>query len=129
MYRMDSESNQLCWFEIPVKDMARARKFYETIFEIQMEELPELLEIERVGFPGSGKTIRGVLAFSPIHKPSLDGSLLYLNANPELGKVVDRVEKAGGKILLPRTELGAGLGFMAYMMDSEGNAIALHALN
>lgn len=125
---MEVDCKTLSWFEIPVKDMDRARKFYETILKIEMQDLPEILEIKKVAFPSDGP-ICGSLAMSPMHKPSLDGAIIYLNANPQLQPVVDRIEKAGGKILLPKTEMGNEIGFMAYMIDTEGNAVALHALN
>jgi predicted enzyme related to lactoylglutathione lyase len=125
---MDEDCNTLSWFEIPVKDMDRAKEFYETILEIKMQDLPEILEIKKVAFPANGR-VCGVLAKSPMHKPSLDGSLIYLSANPAIQPVIDRIEKAGGKILLPKTEMGSELGFMAYMIDTEGNAVALHAQN
>jgi predicted enzyme related to lactoylglutathione lyase len=125
---MGDDCKTLSWFEIPVKDINRARKFYEAVLEIEMQELPEILEIKKVAFPTNGR-ICGVLAQSPMHKPSLDGSLIYLSANPFIQQVIDRIENAGGKILLPKTELGKELGYMAYMIDSEGNAVALHALN
>ena len=63
------------------------------------------------------------------HKPSAtDGPLIYLNGNPDLQLVLDRVEAAGGKILLPKQEISAEYGFMALIQDSEGNRIGLHSV-
>jgi len=63
------------------------------------------------------------------HKPSAtDGPLLYLNGSPDVQLVLDRVEAAGGKILLPKTEISPEYGYMALIIDSEGNRIALHSV-
>ncbi|MBA3647788.1 MAG: VOC family protein [Chitinophagales bacterium] len=125
---MDKNSNSLNWFEIPAKDIARAKKFYETIFKIDMEPMQEMMGMQMVGFPwemGSGKA-NGALVQSQMHKPSTDGCVIYLNANPEIQKVIDRIEAAGGKIEMPKTEIPQ-IGYMAFFIDSEGNKMALHA--
>ena len=31
--------NPVCWFEIYVEDMDRAKKFYETVFQTKLEDL------------------------------------------------------------------------------------------
>lgn len=63
------------------------------------------------------------------HKPSsTDGPLIYLNANPDVQLVLDRVEAAGGKILVPKTEISPEYGYMAVLLDTEGNRIALHSV-
>ena len=63
------------------------------------------------------------------HKPSqTDGPLVYLNGNPDLQNVLDRVEEAGGKIMVPKTEISPEYGFMAVIFDSEGNRIGLHSV-
>ena len=38
-----------------------------------------------------------------------------------------QVEKAGGKIVMPKTSTG-GNGFMALFKDTEGNRVALHSM-
>lgn len=127
--RMSSETNAINWFEIPVKDIARAKKFYELIFEIKMEET-EMPGMKYAMFPfnpAKGK-IAGGLAQSPMHTPGQTGSIIYLNANPDLNNVLSRIEKAGGKITMPKTSIGQN-GFMAFFTDSEGNNMALHSNN
>jgi predicted enzyme related to lactoylglutathione lyase len=63
------------------------------------------------------------------HKPSTtDGPLIYLNGNPDLQNILDKVEKAGGKIMVPKTEISPEYGFMAVFIDTEGNRIGLHSV-
>lgn len=63
------------------------------------------------------------------HRPSdLLGPLIYLNANPDVQLVLDKIETAGGKILVPKTEISPEYGSMAVFLDTEGNRIALHSV-
>ena len=125
--KMGSGTNALNWFEIPATDISRAKKFYEGIFEIKMEEM-EMPNMKYAMFPFDpmqGK-VAGGLAQSAMHIPGTTGSIVYLNANPDLQKVLDRIEKAGGKITMPKTSIGQN-GFMAFFTDSEGNNVAVHS--
>jgi uncharacterized protein len=125
--KMSSETNALNWFEIPAIDILRAKKFYESIFEIKMEEM-EMPGMKYAMFPFDpmkGK-IAGGLAQSPMHIPGATGSIIYLNANPDLQKVLERIEKAGEKITMQKTSIGEN-GFMAFFTDTEGNTMALHS--
>jgi uncharacterized protein len=124
---MTSKENSLNWFEISVKDIKRAKKFYETIFEIKMDEIV-MMGMKMAFFPfdqKSGKASGGICE-SKMHKPSKDGAKIYLNANPDLKKALAKVEKAGGKITMPKTSLGPN-GFMAFFTDTEGNSVGLHS--
>src|SRR5215510_15562516 len=97
----------ISWFEIGTTDLDRATKFYETIFGVKLNAL-DLDNIKMRMFPlddmmGVGGAIVDSGGF---HKPSsTDGPLLYLNGNPDVQKVLDRVEAAGGKIMVPKTEI------------------------
>ena len=128
---MEKNANSLNWFEIPAADLSRAKKFYEAVFNCQMEELPEMMGMKMAGFPaemGSGKAYGG-LCQSEFHKPSQDGALIYLNANPSIQTVIDRIDAAGGKVIMPKTQITPEIGFMAFFIDSEGNRVGLHAQN
>lgn len=128
---MDKNANSLNWFEIPTTDIKRAQKFYETIFDCQMDEYPDMMGMKLVGFPsdpGNGKA-NGALCQSDMHKPSQDGAIIYLNANPSIQAVVDRIENAGGKVVMPRTQISPEIGFMAFFIDTEGNRMGLHGQN
>ncbi|MCB0495544.1 MAG: VOC family protein [Cyclobacteriaceae bacterium] len=127
---MDAQSNNINWFEIPVADMDRARKFYETIFDFIMET-QDLGNFQLAFFPGgmTSPHATGALAQSAAHKPSPDGTIVYLNANPALDDVIGRVEAAGGKVVVPKTQITEEIGFMAFFEDTEGNRVALHSQN
>lgn len=125
---MTAKENSLNWFEISVADINRATKFYESLFDITMER-QSAMGMEMAFFPyepGAGKASGGLVK-GEMHKPSGDGVKLYLNANPDLSSALGRVEKAGGKIAMPKTKISDDIGFMAYFTDTEGNTIALHS--
>lgn len=122
--------NAISWFEIPATDLSRAQKFYETIFDTNLVvlDLPNIkmrmfpLE-DRLGVGGS------IVDSGGFHKPSsTDGPLLYLNANPDVQLVLEKVEAAGGKILVPKTVISPEFGCMGVILDTEGNRIALHSV-
>ncbi len=125
---MNANVNTLNWFEISVSDTARAKKFYETVFDITMES-SDMMGMTMTMFPsenGNGK-VSGALVQGPMHKPSADGAKIYFNGNPDLGVALARVEAAGGKIMMPKTKIGDDIGYMAFFVDSEGNAVAMHS--
>ena len=121
--------NAVSWFEIPTADINRAQKFYEAIFDMQMTAL-DLPQLQMRMFPlESPMGIGGALTYNTdFYKPSTDGVLVYLNANPDVQIVLDKIEAAGGKIVLPKTEISPDYGHMALFTDTEGNRIALHSI-
>jgi predicted enzyme related to lactoylglutathione lyase len=123
--------NAISWFEIPTIDIERAQKFYEAIFQIKLEPL-ETDNFKMRMFPldnpmnGVGGTLVKTDGF---HVPSAtDGPLIYLNGNPDVQIVVDRIEAAGGKVTVPKTKISDEYGYMAVFIDTEGNRIALHSV-
>ena len=123
--------NAISWFEIPATDLGRAQKFYETIFGITLNPL-DLPNIKMRMFPLEDRIgVGGAIVDSGgFHKPSAtDGPLVYLNANPDVQHVLDKVEAAGGKIMVPKMEISPEYGCMAVMIDTEGNRIALHSIS
>ncbi len=125
---MDTQSNNLNWFEIPANDINRAKKFYEDVFGIDMET-NEMMNMKMAFFPyemGSGKAAGGLVQ-SDQHKPSMDGTVVYLNANPDLNNALGKIETAGGQIIMPKTQISDGTGHMASFGDSGGNTMALHS--
>jgi len=123
---MDATTNALNWFEISVTDIARAKKFYEEIFSIEMQE-QEMMGMKMAYFPADmmGGKVGGGLVESPYHKPSADGVKVYLNANPDMETVLAKIEAAGGQVMMPKTKITDEIGYMAGFVDTEGNNTAL----
>ena len=122
---MDATTNSLNWFEIPVTDMTRAKHFYQVIFSMHMDET-EMMDMQMAFFPnenGNGKA-SGALVRSESHKPAMDGTLVYLNANPAMDTVLEKIESSGGTILMQKTHITPEIGYMAFFTDTEGNKVA-----
>lgn len=124
------KNNVVGWFEIPVTDMERAIKFYESVFDFKLER-NKMGELDMAWFPwteeGSGSP--GSLVHYPqSYTPSPDGVLVYFTAHSEdLDQELDRVEENGGVILQEKTLISDEIGYMAVLLDTEGNRIALHS--
>lgn len=122
-------TNAINWFEIPVENYERAKAFYNTILDTKIEDFP---------MPGDGKygifpykmesnCVGGAIIESEGYKPSTEGSLVYLNGSDDLNVALNKVETAGGKIIMPKTAIGEN-GFIAHFLDTEGNKVALHSM-
>lgn len=129
--KIDETANIITWFEIPVNDLGRAKTFYETILDIKMT-LRVDGDNEAAFFPYNPNVIQatsgrvtGVLSKSDRNTPSGDGTIVYVNASPDITTVLGKVEKAGGKVLTPKMAIPAG--YIAMIIDSEGNKVGLHS--
>jgi predicted enzyme related to lactoylglutathione lyase len=124
--------NAISWFEIPATDLGRATVFYETIFGISMipMDLNDGLKMRMFPVEDMMTGIGGAIVDSGgFHKPSAtDGPLIYLNGEPDVQLVLDKVEGAGGKIIVPKTAISDEFGFMGVFIDTEGNRIGLHSM-
>ena len=128
---MTFNTHAINWFELPVNDFDRAKKFYETIFDYQMPE--NQMGSARMGFllydfQNGGRG--GAIVHNPaFYTPSANGTLVYLNCNPNLAEVLARVNVAGGKVVQEKALIAPGLGYWALIVDTEGNRVALHSVN
>jgi len=128
----------ISWFEIPAADLARARKFYETIFAAAFPTL----KIGETGremalFPVDlAKGVGGAIVAGPGYRtaraiegsPGIqEGAKVYLNGGEDLGAILARVEPAGGRIAVPKTQISPEFGFMGAFVDTEGNWVGLHS--
>lgn len=114
------------WFEIPVTDMNRAQKFYETVFQTSIHVMEHGPEFKMGIFPHT--EVGAALCWGPGHyKPSADGVNVYMNALPNLQAYLDRVEAAGGKVLSEKKQISEEHGFMATFLDTEGNRLSMHS--
>jgi predicted enzyme related to lactoylglutathione lyase len=117
------------WFEIPTSDLERACAFYEKIFQFKLQPMELANRLRMAMFPvDPTQSVGGALCHHPeFYSPSATGTLVYLNADPDLAAVLGRIGKAGGKIVVPKTQISPEYGFMAVFIDSEGNRVALHS--
>lgn len=122
-------ANALNWFEIPAINFERAKSFYETVLGITIGEMPNP-DFKYGMFPAdyANGEVGGGLVEGEGFEPSDKGSVIYLNAQPDLAVSLSRVEAAGGKVVMPKTSIGEN-GFMAHIIDTEGNRVALHSMN
>jgi predicted enzyme related to lactoylglutathione lyase len=118
--------NALSWFEIPAADLARATRFYETVLgrKLKSDTMgPQKLSIFAYEQPGVG----GCLIAGSGYAPAATGTVVYLGVDPGLDQALERVQRAGGRVALPKTALPEGMGVYAHVIDSEGNRVGLHA--
>lgn len=112
------------WFEIPVSDFDRAQRFYCTIFATEMDVM-DFGSFKMGVFPHA--EVGASLCQGEWYQPGANGPVVYMNANPDLQVVQDRIAAAGGKVLMPKKAIGGGHGYMALFLDTEGNRLALHS--
>jgi hypothetical protein len=115
-------------FEIPATDIARAIDFYQSILGIEIEKM-EMPGMEMGVLPYEGQIVTGVIIKAEGYNPSADGVTIYLNGGDNLQSILDKVEKNGGQIMVPKTSHADESGFFAIFLDSEGNKIGLDSPN
>ena len=120
-------ANVLNWFEIPAIDLDRAVKFYSDIFSYPSMYKMDLGELKMAVFPMEGEGVGGALCQHKLYTPSQEGTIVYLNANPDLSTPLSKVESAGGKVVMQKKQISPEIGYMAIFIDSEGNRVALHS--
>lgn len=121
--------NAISWFDLPARDIERATKFYNEILQIKMEPVASM-DGRASFFPYDAPlAVGGSIVDSKWYTPSESaGPMIYLDAGDDLSPVLDRVEGAGGKVLVPKTGIGEH-GFIGVLLDSEGNRVGLHSLH
>jgi uncharacterized protein len=114
--------NSIVHFEIPADDVARAKKFYEKALGWKISDPWKmnyfLVETKVKGEEGiNGGLMQRKMPGQPfmnyVGVPSIDAS-------------AKKVEQAGGVIILPKTEIGQGMGWIAAFKDTEGNIMGFH---
>ena len=118
------------WFQIPVTDIDRAVKFYSAVCQTSLQRMDDE-RMKRAFFPmepGNPDRTGGELVQSPNDRPSADGVTIYLNAPDGVDAAVERAVAGGGSVCVPRMSIGEH-GFIALVIDTEGNQIGLHAMS
>jgi len=125
---MEMLQNSINWFEIPVSDFDRARKFYSTIYDYEMPEMP--MGPNRMGillYDQKKQGIGGAIVKGEGYVPAKSGVKVYLSGGTDLNLVLQRVERAGRKIVMPKTLIDPQLGYFAIFEDTEGNQLSIHS--
>jgi len=119
-------ANAINWFEIPATNFHRAKEFYTQILE---QELPvqEIMGSQMAFLNSSEGGVGGAICAGEEYVPSKEGALIYLNGGNDLTVILDRVENAGGRIVLPKTKISDEIGYFGMFLDTEGNKMALHS--
>lgn len=119
--------NPVGWFEIYVDDMARARSFYERVFQCQLTQLGNN-DVELWAFPADqtcyGTT--GALVKMKDIAAGKNSTIVYFNCD-DCAIEQQRVHENGGKVIKEKFSIGE-YGLIALVTDSEGNMIGLHSL-
>ena len=125
--------NPVVWFEIYVDDLTRAKKFYESVFDLQMNEMPTPdvgEEMQMLFFPAdmeSKNRASGALVKMEGFSAGNNSTIVYF-MSVDCSIEESRVENAGGKVFKSKMSLG-DYGFMALVTDTEGNMIGIHSMN
>lgn len=118
--------NPINWFEIPVKDLKRAKSFYENIFDIEIS-INEMGNLKMGWFPfeekGAGAT--GTLMEAESYVPSYEGTLVYFSVD-NIEKTLNKVKENTGKVLTEKMSIG-DFGYVGHFEDCEGNRMGLHS--
>ncbi len=115
--------NAINWFELPVQDLGRAQEFYETVLCVKLRG--ETFAGKPMAIFPYAEGVGGALVKDARFRPSPDGAVVYLDVRGELDGCLARAQAAGGKVVLPRTDIGAP-GFIGMIVDTEGNHVGLH---
>jgi len=124
------KNNIVGWFEIPVENMERAIKFYETILGIKLDR-NELGKLDMAWFPyieeGLG-TSGSLVRYSEGYRPSTEGVLIYMTSpSGDLANELSKVTEVGGQVLSEKKLITEEIGYMGLFLDSEGNRIGIHS--
>ena len=120
------KNNPVCWFEIYVQDLDRAKKFYESVFQLKLEKLNSP-GIEIWGFPmdmnrwGAGGALVKMDGFSS----GGNSTLVYFSC-ADCAIEEARVAEFGGSIQRGKMSIGE-YGFISLVLDTEGNMFGLHS--
>jgi len=119
--------NPVGWFEIYVDEMPRARQFYQSVFQVELDKLNSGDELEMWAFPWveDGHGAAGALCKMTGMPPGGNSVMVYFQCE-DCAQEEARAAEAGGKVMRPKTPIGE-YGFISLVQDSEGNLIGLHS--
>ena len=120
-------NNPVGWFEIYVQDMDRAKQFYQSVFQLELELLnsPGLemwsfpMAMDNTGASGALVKMDGF--------PSGGNSTLVYFTCTDCAVEAGRVTASGGRMQREKMSIGQ-YGFIALAFDTEGNMFGLHSM-
>lgn len=127
------KANPVVWFEIYVQDMYRAKTFYESVFQITLNQLqaPNIEGspiVEMLAFPGAQESYGAMGALVKMDGCPSGGSTLVYFACEDCSIEAARAAENGGKIFKEKMPIGE-YGHIALIYDTEGNMIGLHSMS
>jgi predicted enzyme related to lactoylglutathione lyase len=124
---MNKNQNPVGWFEIYVQDINRAKNFYEKTFQVALERL-EGPDLEMWAFPAQRENpgCTGTIVKMPGKDSGVGGTIIYFSCD-ECAQESGRAVQNGGKIVRDKFSIG-DYGFIALVLDTEGNMIGLHSM-
>ncbi len=123
--KQESIKDYVSWFEIPAINFQQAVNFYNYIYGIKMEQ--HVTDVNAMAFFPVTTGIGGAVIAGPGSVPSDSGPLIYLNGGKDLNNVLNKIEAAGGRIVMSKTLISKESGYFAIFIDSQGNKLALHS--
>jgi predicted enzyme related to lactoylglutathione lyase len=114
--------NSIVHFEIPADDVQRAKKFYEKAFGWKISD-PWKMDYFFVETKEKGED--GINGGLMLRKNAGQPFMNYISVD-SIDASNKKVEKAGGVVVLPKTEIGTGMGWIAAFKDTEGNIMGFH---
>lgn len=121
-------TNPVRWFEIYVRDMPRAKKFYEGVFQAALTRLGDTPGLEMWSFPmeQAAPGCAGALVKVDGFDPGNNSVVVYFGS-ADCAVEEARVERCGGKVFKPKRSIGP-YGFISLVVDPEGNLIGIHSV-
>jgi predicted enzyme related to lactoylglutathione lyase len=115
------------WIEIPARDLARAKTFYSHILQVELRDM-QIGDVRYAIFAVDDRFNCGALVAGGSQNPTEDGTVVYLDGGRDLAKVLSRVKKAGGKVVLEKTFIATEAGYVGLFIDTEGNKVGVHSM-
>lgn len=124
---MSEHRHPVGWFEIYVQDMDRAKAFYEKTFDVTLQHLPTGgLDMWMWPMNHDAPGCTGALVKMEGKDSGVGGVIIYFPGE-DCGAMAARAEQNGGRIQKPKSPIGEH-GFIALVLDTEGNMIGLHSM-
>ena len=132
--------NSIVHFEIPADDVDRAMDFYKKTFGWKFNEWPMPANSSTGGASYYGvTTVETDEQHMPKHAGAINGGLMkrsnenhvftnYVQVE-DIASMLETIAANGGSVVMPKTEIAPGMGWIAMFKDPEGNMMGLHQMS